>query len=158
MLQSRHSQFFLWFPVLLVSFTCSSVLFQELQLWLESLSLSSLHISPVFFLSFTLNLLCAGEAKWDYYLLFGEFFTPALADSFSLEFERQQVSSNLQYTSQYYGRSQQCNSLDGLHSSSYFQLLQSLDQFFGDCTKRTNYNWYNRHIHVPQCFQFSSKV
>ena len=29
---------------------------------------------------------------------------------------------------------------------------------FGDCTKSTNYNWYNRHSHVPQLFQFPSKV
>ena len=40
------------------------------------------------------------------------------------------------------------------HSSSYFQVLQSLYQSFDDCTKSTNYNWYNRHFHVPQFFQF----
>ena len=39
-------------------------------------------------------------------LLFWEFFTSALADGFSLEIEWQQVSSSLQDSSQYYGRSQ----------------------------------------------------
>ena len=34
-------------------------------------------------------------------LLFWEFFTPALADSFSLEFEWQQDFSSLQVSSQY---------------------------------------------------------
>ena len=34
-----------------------------------------------------------------------KFFTPALADEFSLEFEWQQVSSSLQDSSQYSGRS-----------------------------------------------------
>ena len=42
----------------------------------------------------------------------------------------------------------------GLPSSSYFQILQSLYQSFGDCTKSTNYNWYHRNFHVPQFFQF----
>ena len=27
-----------------------------------------------------------------------------------------------------------------------------LHQLFGDCTERANYNWYNRHFHVPQFF------
>ena len=47
-----------------------------------------------------------------------EFFTSALADGLSLEFEWQQVSSSLHDSTQYSGRSQQCCSLDGLHSSS----------------------------------------
>ena len=42
--------------------------------------------------------------------------------------------------------------LDDLHTSSNFQVLQSLYQFFDDCTERTNYNWYHRHFHVPQFF------
>ena len=53
-------------------------------------------------------------------ILSEEFFTPALADSISLEFEWQQVSSSLQKSSQYSGWSPQCCSLDGLHSPSYF--------------------------------------
>ena len=93
-----------------------------------------------------------------YYLLSFEFFTSALVNGFSLEFEWQQVSSSLQDSSQYFGRSQQCYSLDSLHSSSYFQVLQPLYQSFGDCTKCTNYNWYHHHFHVPQFFLFPSKV
>ena len=54
------------------------------------------------------------------------FFTLALADGLSLEFEWQQVSSSLQDSSQYSGHSQKCCSLDGLHSSSNFQVLQFL--------------------------------
>ena len=80
------------------------------------------------------------------------------ADGLSLEFEWQQISSSFQVSSQYSGRSQRCCSLDGLHASSYFQVLQSMSQSFGDCTKSTNYNWYNRYYHVPRFFQFPSKV
>ena len=38
--------------------------------------------------------------------------------------------------------------LDGLHSSSYFQVLQFLYQYFVDGTRCTSYNWYYRHFHV----------
>ena len=95
-----------------------------------------------------------------YYYLFTswEFSTPELADDFPLGFEWQQVSSSLQDFSQYSRRSQQCCSLDSLHPFCYFQVLQSLYQSFGDCTKNTNYNWYNRHFHVLQFFQFPHKV
>ena len=79
-----------------------------------------------------------------------------LADNFSLEFEWQQVSSSLQDSSQYSGRSQYCCSLNSLHPSRYFQVLQSLYQSFSNCTKSTN--WYNRQFHVPQYFQFPCKV
>ena len=41
-----------------------------------------------------------------YYFSFESFFTSALADGFSLEFECQQVSSSLQDSSQYSDRSQ----------------------------------------------------
>ena len=85
-------------------------------------------------------------------------FIPAFADGFLQEFEWQQVSSSLQNSSQYSGRSQQCCPLDSLHPSHYFQVSQSLYQSFGDCTKSTNYNWYNRHFHAPQFFQFPCKV
>ena len=81
-----------------------------------------------------------------------------LADSFSLEFEWEQVSSSLQYSSQYSSRSEQCCSLGGVDLSSYFFVLQSLYQSFCDYTQVTNYNWYNRHFHVPQFFHFPSKV
>ena len=87
-----------------------------------------------------------------------EFFTSALPDGLSLESEWQQVTSSFQDSSQYSGWSQQCYSLDCLHLSYNFQVLQSLYQSFGYCTKSTNYSWYNHHFHVPQFFQFPSKV
>ena len=55
-------------------------------------------------------------------------------------------------------RSQQCCILDGLHSSTYFQVLKFFYQSFGDCTNSTNYNWYNCHFYVLQFYQFSIKV
>ena len=85
-------------------------------------------------------------------IIIGEFFTPALTDVLSLEFEWQQVSSSLQESSQYSGDSQQCWNLDGLNSPSYFQLLQFLYQSFGNCTKSTNFNWYHRHFYVPHVY------
>ena len=87
-----------------------------------------------------------------------DFFKSTLTDCLSLEFEWQQVLSSLLDSSQYPSLSQLYSSLDVLHSSSYFQVLQSLYQSFGDCTKSTNHNWYNRYFHVPQFFQFPSKV
>ena len=68
------------------------------------------------------------------------------------------VTTSVQDSSQYSGLSQQYCSLNCLHSSFYFQVPQSLYQSFGDCTKCINYNSYNRYFHVPQFFQFSSKV
>ena len=58
-------------------------------------------------------------------------------EGFSLEFEWQQVSLSLQDSSKYSDWSQQCCSLDSLHPSHYFQVLQSLYQSFGDCTELT---------------------
>ena len=55
-----------------------------------------------------------------------EIFTSALADDFSLESEWYQVFSSLQDSSQYSDRCQWCSSLDGLHLSANFQVLQSL--------------------------------
>ena len=55
-----------------------------------------------------------------------EFFTSASADGFSQVFEWQRVSSSLQNSSQYSGHSQQYCSLDGLHISTKFYVLQSL--------------------------------
>ena len=34
----------------------------------------------------------------------------------------------------------------------FSEVLQSLYQSCGDCTKNTNYNWYNRHFYVPPFF------
>ena len=50
-----------------------------------------------------------------------DFFTQVFVNGFSPEW--QQVSSGLQDSSQYSGRSQQCCNLDGLDSSSNFQCL-----------------------------------
>ena len=55
-----------------------------------------------------------------------DFFTSVLVDGFSLEFERQQVSSSHQDSSQYSGRSQQCCRLDSLYLSAKFQVFQAL--------------------------------
>ena len=55
-----------------------------------------------------------------------EFFTLVLADGLLLEFEWQQISSNIHDSPQYSGRSQWYSCFDGLHSSSNFQVLQSL--------------------------------
>ena len=49
-------------------------------------------------------------------------------------------------------------SLGSLYPSHYFQVLLCLYIFFGDCTKSTNYNWCYLHFHIPQFFQFPSKV
>ena len=56
--------------------------------------------------------------------------TSVLADSFSLEFEWQQVSSSLQDSSQYSGRSQQCCHLDSLYPSANFQVLQDYYYYY----------------------------
>ena len=78
-----------------------------------------------FSLSFNFTLWSTGTALL---LLFTplEFFTSVLADGFSLEFEWQQVSSSLQDSSQYSGRTQQCCRLDSLYPSANFQVLQAL--------------------------------
>ena len=55
-----------------------------------------------------------------------EFLRLALADNISLESEYQQVSSSLQDSSQYSGRSYWCSSFESLPSSSYFQVIRSL--------------------------------
>ena len=46
-----------------------------------------------------------------------------------------------------------------LRLSSYFQVLQSLYQSFGDYTEHTNYNWYHCHFvfHSFVCFRAMSK-
>ena len=51
------------------------------------------------------------------------FFSSVLAVSFSLEFEWSQISSSLQDSSQYFGHSHYCCSLDGPHSCSNLQVL-----------------------------------
>ena len=84
--------------------------------------------------------------RFFFILIIWEYFTLALADGFPLESEWQQVFSSLQDASRYSGRCQPCCSLYSLHSSSYFQVLQSLYQSFGECTERTHYNCFNLHF------------
>ena len=43
-------------------------------------------------------------------------------------------------------------------STYYFQILQSLHQSVGDCTKSTSYYWHHCHFYIPQFFQFPSNV
>ena len=69
---------------------------------------------------------CVYLSLWLLFVLFWEFFTPELPDGYSLEFGWKQVSSGLQDISQYSGRSQKSSSLNGLYSSYYFQVFQSL--------------------------------
>ena len=71
-----------------------------------------------------------------------EFFTPTNVGvkNSLLESEWRRVFSSLQDSSKYSVRSRQCCSLDGLHLSFYFQVLQSLYQSFDDCTEGANYN------------------
>ena len=87
-----------------------------------------------------------------------DIFAQALADGLSLESQWQQVSLRLQDSFQYSGQSWQRCSLDNLCLFLNFQLFQFLKHAFGDSSKRANYYWYHRHIHVPLCLMFSSKV
>ena len=48
--------------------------------------------------------------------------------------------------------------MDGFHLSSYFHFLQSLYHSFDGCTEHIIYNWYYRHSHRLQFFQFFSEV
>ena len=76
-----------------------------------------------------------------YYITPCEFFTPALADGLPVEFEWWQVSSGLQDSSQYSSRPHQCCSLDGIDSSSDFQLFELPYQALGYRSKCTNNIW-----------------
>ena len=85
-------------------------------------------------------------------LLIWEFFKPASANGFPQESKWQQISLSFQDSSQYSVWSQQCCSLDGVHSSSNFQVLQPLYQSYGDYTKFTSYNSDHRYFHVSYFF------
>ena len=109
----------------------------------------SITVNPIFYSFFS----SLQRSKYLYIIIiiicsFCQIFTPTLADNLSLRFKWQQVFSRLLVSSQYSGQSQQDSCLNGLHLSSYFQVLQSLYQSFDDCTTNTNYNWYNRHFHI----------
>ena len=71
-----------------------------------------------------------------------------LADCLSLESEWQQVSSRLQDSPEYSSRSYQSSHLYGV---DFFQA-------FGDHSKRTNFNWYHCHPHVPLFCSFCSQA
>ena len=80
-------------------------------------------------------------------------FKPALANGLSIDFKRKRVSSSLEDSSQNTSRSYSRCSLYRVNFSSYYQVLQSLNQSFGDCSKCSNYNWYHRHFNFPSlCF------
>ena len=146
MMWSGWSQFFFWFPVYPVFFHNFLDPFQVQQILLVSPSLSyssffsSLTTSKylsIFFFRF-LSLLSGSPKRkkpldyyyyyyhYYYYYLLIKVFYISFSWWFSLKFEWQQVSSSLQDSSQYSGRSQYCCCLYGLHSSSNFQVLQSL--------------------------------
>ena len=77
-----------------------------------------------------------------------EFFTPVLGDGFSLKFERSQVSRTL------------LSILADLNNAVVLMLstCSLISKSFRNCTKSSNYNRYHSHFHVPQFFQFPSKV
>ena len=54
--------------------------------------------------------------------------------------------------------SKQSCKLNDLDSSSDFHFLQSLFGTFWDHSRCSNHNWYHRHSHVQQLFQFSGKL
>ena len=139
--------------LVLLSDSCSTV-FQVSGKFNIFVQLFSFHLHTLRSSGTTKATLCDGLFYYFFFFFFRVFqdFSVSRADGFSQEFEWQQVVSSLQDSSQYSGLSQQCSSLDSLHSSSYFQVLQSLYQSFGNCNKSTNYNWYNRHFHVSQFF------
>ena len=68
---------------------------------------------------------------------------------------RNKVSSGLQDSSQYSGRSQQCCSMNGLDSFSDFQLFQPS---FSSLFKWASDNWYYRNLQVPQLSLLSRKT
>ena len=74
-----------------------------------------------------------------------EFFTPALADDFSLESESLQVSRTL------------LSIQAGLDNAVVWLVFtcplnckysSPFKKAFGDCSECANYNWYHRHCHV----------
>ena len=90
-----------------------------------------LQLPSSFFLLITIRSGLLDEIRWSVFIIIiiiiiWEFFTTVLVDD--LEFEWQQVSLSLQDSSEYSGWSYQFCNLDDLHSSSYFQVLQSLFQ------------------------------
>ena len=74
------------------------------------------------------------------------------ANGFSLVFEWLQVSLSL------FSILTDVNNAVVWMVSTHLLISKSLYQSFGDCIKRSNYSWYNRHLLVPHFVQFPSKV
>ena len=93
-----------------------------------------------------------------YVIIVIQFFPLALAHGLLHEFERQQVSSSLQDFLCFLG---DINNTVVCMVSACFLISNSSYLYvksFGECSERTNYNWYHRHLHDPQLFQFPDKV
>ena len=65
----------------------------------------------------------AGGTTWWWWYFSLRLFHTSVSGCFLVNSEWREVSSTLLNSSQYFGRSQQCCSLNGFHSSSYFQVL-----------------------------------
>ena len=134
--------------VIHVSFLGSSILFRGLQLWSVSLSPSC---------SIAFSAVCYGVL-----LLFAFFYfhyvicwkNNPLVDyhNYSLDSERQQVSSDIQDSSKYPRWFLYCCGLDGFNNSSYLQSTPSFFQVMGNYSKSSEYDWYHWHFHVPTAF------
>ena len=129
-----------WMVLILPLISNSTSLFSK-PLW-TVLSTPPMQPSPSLLLLFTLL----------------EFFTSVLADGLSLEFEWQQVSSSLQDSSRYSGRSQQCCHLDSLYPSTNFQVLQAFNNPLVIVPKATITIGTIVTFMFYSFFQFSSKV
>ena len=91
---------------------------------------------------------------YNHYIIPRRFYTPALVNRFSRDFEWKHILSVLQDSSQYSGRSWSCCSFDGLVSSSDFQPFQSSNEAFGIRFECRNSAWYHRNHYIPYSFFF----
>ena len=92
-----------------------------------------------------------------YYFTHHEFFISALTGIFSLKFEWQQISSNLQISSNNLSWFWQCRGLSGLDSSSDFHFTQTSSLVLRHSFKDSKYITNHRHFHIPHV-QLSNKV
>ena len=79
-------------------------------------------------------------------------FTPYSLRVFLCQRVRFNWSLILQEPCEYSDRSQQCCSLDSLDSWTDNRFFQSFFQYFWNCYKCTNDNWYHHHTSLPQNF------
>ena len=86
-----------------------------------------------------------------------EFFTPGYSGSLWLESDWQQVSLDLQDSSQYSGRPHQCYSLDGLLSSSILLLLLLLEFFTSALADGLSlwFEWHEVSLNLQDSSQYS---